>query len=392
MHILVCNAGSTSLKFKLFRFPEKTVLCSAKAERVRSRDAIYHYRCESRGIALREEGLDIPDYTAGIRRFLADLTDPERGVLSRVEEIGAVGFKTVLARDFYGVHLLTDEVLAGMEAYYPVAPGHNGPYLECIRDFRAILPGVPLVGVFETAFHRTIPEERRVYSIPWEWTERYGIRRMGYHGASHAYVAEQTGGKGRVISCHLGGSCSLCAILDGKSVDNSFGFSLQAGVPHSNRCGEIDAFLIRYLIGQGIPAEEVFDGLSTRGGLLGVSGVSGDLRQVMEAADAGNARAKLAVDIFVCEIVRICGAYCAELGGLDQLVFTAGIGENNPVIRSRVCEKLAFLGVRLDPAANEKNAPVISSPDSAVTVRVIPADEETGVASKTWALLCGERA
>jgi len=387
MKILVCNAGSTSLKFQLFDMPEGHVLSKGKVERVGRKDAIYWYSNADRQVSLHEENLDIPDYTAGIRRYLDDLLSPEHGALSSLEELGAVGFKTVLAKDFYGVHLLTPEVLAGMQAYMCVAPAHNGPYLQAIENFRQLLPNHPLVGVFETAFHQTIPEERRIYSIPWEWTEKYGIRRMGYHGASHSYIAEQTGRTGRVISCHLGGSCSLCAILDGKSMDNSFGFSLQAGIPHSNRVGEMDSFIIKFLMDQGLSAEEVFTGLCKQGGLLGVSGVSNDLRQVMEAAEAGHARSQLAVDIFVTEIQRTIGMYFVELGGLDQLVFTAGIGENNSKIRAAVCSRLSALGVILDEKKNAENAPVISVASSPVTVRVIPANEELGVASKTYELL-----
>ena len=220
MKILICNAGSTSLKFKLWDMPALTVLAEGKVERVGSDSAIFHYQCGD--CAIDESGLSIPDYTAGIRRFLDALSSCEGGAVEALTEIEAVGFKAVLAKGFYGVHFLTEEVLEGMRAYMSVAPAHNAPYLEAIVVFEKLLPGAPRVGVFETAFHRTIPMERRVFPVPYEWYERYGVMRMGYHGASHGYIAQKLAGRRRVISCHLGGSASLCAILDGKSVDNSF--------------------------------------------------------------------------------------------------------------------------------------------------------------------------
>ena len=256
------------------------------------------------------------------------------------------------------------------------------------------MPGARLVGVFETAFHTTIPPERTLYSLPYEWYERYGIKRMGYHGASHSYVADtlksRYGSTGRSVSCHLGGSCSLCAIEDGRSVDTSFGFSLQTGVMHANRAGDIDSYIVPYLLNEGISMDEILYGLSKNGGLLGVSGVSNDLRMVLAAADEGNERAKLAVDMFVNQIVKYAGAFTAELGGLDNLVFTGGIGENSVAVRERVCSALSFFGLELDSSAN--NAPnsgvrEISSPNSRVRALVIPANEELGIARRSYELI-----
>ena len=275
-----------------------------------------------------------------------------------------------------------------MRDYLFIAPVHNAAYLEAIGQFNNLLPDVPKIGVFETAFHREIPLERALYSIPYEWYEKYGIRKMGYHGASHGYIAQQAAKLGRaerVISCHLGGSCSICAILDGKSVDNSFGFSLQTGVMHANRAGDIDPYIVPFLMSKGMELDDILHGLSKNGGLLGVSGVSNDLREVSAAAADGNARAELAINMFVCSIVRFIGAYYAELGGLDQLVFTGGIGENSDLVRSRVCAQIRHLGVELD---EEKNSGcregTISSAASAVRVSVIPANEELGVARQTY--------
>ena len=386
MKILICNAGSTSLKFKLWDMPGHAALAEGKVERVGSDSAIFHYRKGDHTI--REEGLSIPDYTAGIRRFLGELSDGTHGAVADLAEIDAVGFKTVLSKDHYGVHRIDEAVKAGMRAYFPVAPAHNGPYLEAIGVFERLLPDAPRIGVFETAFHRTIPLERRVFPVPYEWYEKYGVMRMGYHGASHGYVARRLAGRRRIISCHLGGSASLCAILDGKSVDNSFGFSLQMGIPNASRTGDVDAYLIPFLLEQGLTLEEIFDGLGKDGGLKGLSGTSGDLRDIDEAIRAGSDRVKLALDVFVTHILRYIGAYTMELGGLDALAFTGGIGEHYPPLRLRVMEAMAHMGVVPDAAANETVVEgLISAPESKVEVRVIPANEELMVVDAAYSYM-----
>lgn len=391
MKLLVCNAGSTSLKFKLFMMPQAQALAEGKVERVGSLDsAIFHFK-KPDGFKIYREGLSIPTYTEGIQLFLDCLLNPEYGVIQNLKELERVGFKTVLSKGHYGIHELTPDVLAGMEEYMVVAPAHNKPYLEAIRQFQKLTPDAMLVGAFETAFHTTIPLERKLYGIPYEWYETYGIERLGYHGASHSYVAEtlaqQYGSTGKTISCHLGGSGSLCAIDNGKSVDTSFGLSLQVGLIQSNRNGDMDPFIIPFLLKQGMSLEEVTEGLAKRGGLLGISGVSNDLRDIEEAAAVGNERAKLAIDVFCNGIVRYIGAYYAELGGLDHLVFTGGIGEHGCTVRKIVCDQLKHMGILLDPDKNlsySENA-VISTADSPVTIHVIPANEELGVARKTYA-------
>ncbi len=391
MKILVCNAGSTSLKFKLFNMPGDQVLAEGRVERVGSTDsAIFHFR-KPDGFRIDREGLSIPTYTEGIQMFLDCLLDPEYGSLKELKELERIGFKTVLSKNYYGIHELTPEVLQGMEEYLVVAPAHNIPYLEAIRQFQKLTPDAMLVGAFETAFHQTIPLERKVYGIPWEWHEKYGIERMGYHGASHSYVSETLtelyGSTGKTISCHLGGSGSLCAIDEGKSVDTSFGLSLQAGLIQSSRSGDMDPFIIPFLLKEGMELDEILEGLTKHGGLLGISGVSGNLRDVTAAAEQGNERARLAIDVFCNGIVRYIGAYYAELGGLDHLVFTGGIGEHGTNVRRIVCDQLRHMGVLLDPEKNvscTENA-VISVPDSPVKIHVIPANEELGVARKTYA-------
>lgn len=394
MNILVCNVGSTSLKFKLYEMPQETVMAQAYVERVGSADnGIYTYTRWSDHTKVERTQVAVPTYTEGIQLFLDSLLSEETGCLTEIAQIEAIGFKTVLSKGHYGVHRLTEEVLQGMEDYMAVAPAHNGPYLEAIRVFEKLLPDVERIGSFETAFHQTIPLSESLYAIPYEWYEKYGIRRLGYHGASHGHIAamllSREGEADKVVSCHLGGSCSLCAIDNGKSLNNSFGFSLQAGVFHNSRVGDMDAYIIPFLLKEGMSIDEITHGLEKNSGLLGISGVSNDLRLVEEAAAGGHERAALAVEMFINSLVSHIGAYTAQLGGLKQLVFTGGIGENSVSVRRRVCERLAFLGVKLSPERNEsaQKDKVISADDSRVKVHVIPANEELGIARNVFQLV-----
>ena len=384
MKILVCNAGSTSLKFKLWEMPERTVLAEGRVERVGSDRAIFRYECGS--VSQRLEPLSIPDYSTGIQRFLDALCGGEAPAVHSLAEIEAIGFKTVLAKGFYGVHELTDEVLDGMRAYLNVAPAHNSCYLEAIAAFRTLLPDVRQVGVFETAFHQTIPLARRIYPIPYEWYEKYGVMKMGYHGASHGYIARKLSDYRRVISCHLGGSGSICAILDGRSMDNSFGFSLQAGIPHASRTGDMDVYIIPFLLDQGLSMEEIFEGLGKNGGLRGISGTGGDMRDIEAAIQDGSERAALAIDVMAESILRYIGAYIVELGGLDALAFTGGIGENSARLRARIIEGLTFMGARIDEQENSdgNGERRISADDSTISIFVIPANEERVVVEETY--------
>lgn len=384
MKILICNAGSTSLKFKLWEMPAYEALAEGHVERVGSRSAIFSYRGGAGSV--REENLDVPDYSAGIQRFLNALSASELRAIENLNEIAAVGYKTVLSRGHYGVHELTEDVLEGMRAYYSVAPAHNGPYLEAISVLSKLLPGARQVGVFETAFHRSIPEERRVFPIPYEWTEKYGIRRMGYHGASHGYIAERLKDYRRVVSCHLGGSASICAILDGKSMDNSFGFSLQMGIPHASRTGDVDVYVVPYLLSQGLSIEEIYEGLGKNGGLKGISGTSGDMRDIEQAISEGSARAMLAMKVLCTHVLRYIGAYAMEIGGLDALAFTGGIGENSARLRRMVLEGMAHMGVEINFGANERGEGErrITADGSSVDAFVIHANEEYMVVRETY--------
>ena len=391
MKVLVCNAGSTSLKFKLYEMPACTVLATGKVERVGScDDAIFGYCNTSTGYRVDAGKMNIPDYAVGINKFLFELTQEKGAVLTDIREIERVGYKSVLSKNHYGVHEIDEAVMQGMRDFLPLAPVHNSAYLKAIETVQAVLPDARHVGVFETAFHRDIPLERKIYGVPYEWYETYGIQRLGYHGASHGYIADCLNAEKKeykAISCHLGGSASICGILNGKSVDTSFGMSLETGLIHANRVGDMDPTMIHFLKQVGLSEEEILQGCQKKGGLLGISGVSNDLRYVLEAADGGNERAKLAVDVFVTGIVHYIGAFFLDLGGLTDLVFTAGIGEHSDRVRDRVCQRLGSIGVKLDAEANQKNAPIISSPDSAVTVRVIPTDEELGIARRTYELV-----
>lgn len=391
MKILVTNAGSTSLKFKLYEMPNATVLAQCHIERVGSTDdATFCYWNKMNGSSIDLKGQCIPDYREGIEKFLAYLTQGETAVLGAISEIERVGYKSVLSKNHYGIHEIDAGVMQGMRDFLALAPVHNSAYLNAIETVQAALPQARHVGVFETAFHQTIPLERKMYGIPYEWYETYGIQRLGYHGASHGYIADvlnrEVGPNYKAISCHLGGSGSICAILDGKSVDTSFGMSLETGLIHANRVGDMDPTMVFFLKQQGLSDEEIQNGLQKKGGLLGISGVSNDLRYVLDAVEAGDERAELAVAVFVNGIVHYIGAFAMDLGGLEQLVFTAGIGEHSAEIRRRVCEKLAPLGVELDEEKNAADSPVISADHSRVTVRVIPTDEELGIARRCFEL------
>ena len=388
MKILVCNVGSTSLKFKLYDMPDARVLAQCGVERVGSdHDAIFRYENCLTGQKIAFDKADIPNYESGIRRFLDYLTGADMGVISAVTEIERVGYKATLSKGHFGIHELDEEVLQGMEDWLSLAPLHNRAYLDAIAVMRGFLPEARFIGCFETAFHRDIPLERKIYGVPYEWYERYGVQRLGYHGASHGYIADVLNEQGRdykAISCHLGGSCSVCAIENGRSVDTSFGMSLESGLIHANRVGDMDTSMSYFLRSEGMSDEEILQGLQKKGGLLGISGVSNDLRYVIEAAQNGNERAKLALDVFVTGIVHYIGAFAMDLGRLDYLVFTAGIGEHSALLRERVCEKLGLLGVKLDKEKNAQNEEVISAADSAVRVLVIPTNEELGIARRTY--------
>lgn len=395
MFFLVCNVGSTSLKFKLFRMPAEEVFAEAKISAIGAgimSDIYYH---DNSGFDFSCSDRLIGSYTEGINLFLDTFQNSPLNSSVSVCDISCVCFKTVIAKGYYGTHELTDEVLDGMRAYTEVAPAHNRPYLAAIEAFKSILPDAKFIGSFETDFHRSIPDYRRIFGIPYELTQKYGIMKMGFHGASHSYIAETMssvfGLDGKIISCHLGGSSSVCAIENGKSVDCSFGFSPQSGIIQSSRNGDLDSAIIPFLCRQGYSEAEISEEMSENGGLKGISGISGDFKTLTGYALSGNERAKLALDVYCYDIVRQIGSMYFQLGGCDALVFTGGIGENSAYLRSLICEKLEFLGMESDPYYNEVQGicGLISRPYSKIKLYVIPANEELMVARKSYRCLLG---
>ncbi len=395
MKILVANIGSTSLKWRLFDF-------SNNLERL-----------------LHKGGFErVTDYPAAIDDCLAQIK--AAGHIAHESDFTAVGFKTVLAKNVTGCVRLDDRVLGAMEAFNGLAPAHNPPYITGIRLFGKRMPGVPLVGLFETAFYQFAPEAMMRYAVPQAWND-IGIRRWGFHGASHKFIAERSAellGRNdvaerarrlyvdglktptnqpglRVISCHLGGSSSITGIRDGAAIGNSLGMSPQSGLPHNNRVGDLDSEAIPYAVKTlGITIEEAQRQLTKESGLKGLSGVSNDIRDITTAAEQGNAQAKLALDVFVASARHWIGGYFFELGGADAIVFTAGIGENRTEIRAAICADLEGLGIELDSALNASTRAtetVISKTGSRVKIMVIPTNEELVVARETKRLLENSR-
>lgn len=385
MKILVANLGSTSFKYRLFDMDGERQLARGGTERIGSPESRSFVEINGK----RHEMVSaVPDHAVAVRRCLDQLTDPEYGCLKDAGEVAAIGFKAVHGGAFSGVQRVTLEVLSAMEAMNDVAPAHNPPYIAAMRLLTEKLPEIPLVAAFETGFHQTVADRLRYYAVPYDWAEKHHIKRWGFHGASHRYiagrVAELLGRKDlRIISCHLGGSNSLCAIRDGQSVANSLGMSPQSGLLHNNRVGDFDPFALPVLMKEtGKSLAEILKELDSKSGLLGLSGVSGDVRDVENAAAQGNARARLALEVFVTSIRHFLGAYLVELGGADVIVFTGGIGENSVGIRSAVCAGLEGFGIVLDSAANAvaKGECSIGAPDSRTQIWVIPTNEELVVA------------
>jgi acetate kinase len=391
MKILVANLGSTSFKYRLFDMAEGVQLARGGIERIGSPES----RCVVEiGGQRQEKTLRVPDHAEAVHQCLAQLTDPQTGCLKDAAEVSAIAFKAVHGGRFSGVQRVTRELLAAMEEMNDVAPAHNPAYISAMRLLNEKLPDIPLVAAFETDFHRTIPDGNRHFAVPYEWAEKALVRRFGFHGASHRYIAQRTAellGPGlRIISCHLGGSSSLCAIRDGKSVATSMGYSAQSGLPQNNRVGDFDPFALPTVMKHtGKSLTEVLAILASQGGLLGLSGVSGDLRDIDEAAAAGNARAKLALDVYASNVRHYLGAYLVELGGADVIVFTGGIGENRPGFRAMVCRDLEELGIVLDPEANQsaKGEARVSTARSRVQIWTIPTNEELIVARQAAKLL-----
>lgn len=390
MKILVCNVGSTSLKYQLFSMPEGLVMAKGGAERVGTPRSEFYRTDPIRG-EKTAESKPMPSHLEAIG-FMLEALCP--AVIPDHASIDCVAFKVVHARGISGVQYLTDDVLAAMEAFNSVAPAHNPPYLAAIRLFRKVMPSTPLIGAFETAFHQTMPPEAYLYSIPMELSRQHDIRRYGFHGASHEYLSRFAASRlgkehTRIVSCHLGGSGSICAVVDGRSVDTSMGLSLQCGIMHNNRCGDLDPYIIFYLAEEaGMSLDEIKTMLQTESGFLGMSGgLSGDLRDLEQAAKGGNRDAKTAIRSYAYSIRKYVGAYAAAMGGLDAVVFGGGIGTGSALIRRLALADLDVLGIRLDEEKNQAGAEDISQDGSPVRIYLTETNEELVVASKAARLL-----
>ena len=393
MKILICNVGSTSLKYQLFDLSQgERVLASGGAERVGADVSRFYARNRLTGDEISEQSA-FPTHREAIERMLMQLLD---GILAGLDELSCVAFKVVHARGVSGVQYLTEDVLAKMAAFNSVAPAHNPPYIAAIRQFRSLLPNTPLIGAFETGFHQTIPPEASLYAIPIEISRKYDIHRYGFHGASHEFMSTWVADAMerddlKIVSCHLGGSGSICAVQNGISIDTSMGLSLQCGIMNNNRCGDIDPYIIFSLAEEaGMTLAEIKDMLQTKSGFYGMSGgISNDLRDIEQAADDGNDDAANAIAAYAYSIKKYIGSYAAAMGGLDAIVFGGGIGRNSPTVRALSLSGLGFLGIELD---GEKNRHAfggrdISMPDSPVRIFVLDTDEEIIVARKAAALL-----
>jgi len=405
--VLVINCGSSSVKYEAFQTQPEKSLASGLADRVTvngGRQAILIHHSPAGDIRNQAE-MPTPEVALG---YIVDaVTDPAHGVVESLDEIGAVGHRVVHGGEqFSASTVINEEVISAIQQFCELAPLHNPANLEGIHACQKHLPDIPQVAVFDTAFHQTIPRHAFIYGLPYDLYQERGIRRYGFHGTSHRYVAsrateilQQRGTAPqdqRVITCHLGNGCSMTAVRGGKSIDTSLGFTPLEGLLMGTRCGDLDPAIVPYLISEmGLSADQVDDLLNQQSGLLGVSGVSSDMRDVSAAAVEGNERAQLALDIFCYRIKKYIGAYAAALGGLDAVVFTAGIGENDPEVRRRSVAGLGYLGLHINDAANQDvsldGQPVdISSSDSPARILVIPTDEELMIARDTAAIVEGK--
>ena len=393
MNILICNVGSTSLKYQLFDMDDgEKVLCAGGAERVGAAKSLFYHRNTLTGDAIKQE-MVLPTHREAICAMLEQLLC---GCISSLSEISCVGFKVVHAKGVTGVQYLTEEVLRAMADFNSVAPAHNPPYIAAIRQFKNLMPDTPMIGSFETAFHAGMPPEAYLYPIPLELSKEHAIRRYGFHGASLEYLSTWTAKKmGRedlkLVCCHLGGSGSLCAVKNGLSIDTTMGMGLQCGVLQNNRIGDMDPYIIFHLVEEcGMELTEVKTMLQTKSGLYGMSGgVSNDLRDIQEAADKGNVDCQNAVKAYAYGIKKYIGAYTAAMGGVDAVVFGGGIGRNSDSVRAMALEGLACLGIQLDVEKNRNanGGDDISVNGSPVRVFVVDTNEEIIVARKAKHLL-----
>ena len=396
MKVLVINAGSSSLKYQLIDMDGEVLLAKGLCERI-GIDGKFTYKPQIEGKA-KQDAVDyaMHSHVEAIQAVLDALADPVNGVVKSMDEIDAVGHRVVHGGKEFAESCLVDEKsIEGIRKCFPLAPLHNPANILGIEACQKAMPGKPQVAVFDTAFHMTMPAQAYTYAIPYEYYEKDDVRRYGFHGTSHRYVSarvlEKLGNPAhsKIISCHLGNGSSLAAVVDGKSVDTTMGLGPLAGVPMGTRSGDIDATIMEYLMGRyGWDMKEMMNVLNKKSGVLGISGVSSDFRDLAAAAEKGNDRAQLALDKFHYEVKKDIGAYAAAMGGVDAIVFTAGVGENGADDRAAICAGLEYLGVKIDPARNAERADehLISTDDSPVKVYVIATNEELMIARDTKAI------
>ena len=395
MNILVINCGSSSLKYQLINSETEGVLAKGLCERI-GIDGMLTYQPE--GGEKEKSEIAIPTHTEAINAVLAALTNEKSGVIKSLSEVGAVGHRVVHGGEkFTSSCLINDESMKAIEECNDLAPLHNPANLIGIRACQELMPGVPMVAVFDTAFHQTMPDVAYTYGIPYEYYEKYKVRRYGFHGTSHSYVSKRTAeivGKPydqmKIIVCHLGNGASISAVNCGKSVDTSMGLTPLEGLVMGTRSGDLDPAIIDF-VGkkEGLSLDEMNEVLNKKSGMLGISGVSSDGRDLEAAAETGNKRAQLALDVFDYRVIKYIGAYAAAMNGVDAIAFTAGIGENNIKMRKDVCSSLTYLGVKLDEEKNNVRGEerIISADDSKVQVLLVPTNEELAIARETLALV-----
>lgn len=398
MNILVLNCGSSSVKYKLIEIKANKVLAEGGIEKIGLPDAFIKFKFGNEKI---QQDLDINDHVGAIKSILDNLTSKEYGCIKDFKEIDAVGHRVVHGGEKFNKSvLINDEVIAKIKECYGIAPLHNPVNMAGIDAINEVLPEVPQVGVFDTAFHQTMPAKSYMYALPYKYYAEDGVRRYGFHGTSHRYVSQRVceflgvepKGK-RIITCHVGNGGSITAVKDGKSIDTSMGLTPTEGLMMGTRCGDVDPGALIFLMDKhNLSSKDMLNMVNKESGLAGISGVSSDMREITAAAKQGNEKAILSLEMYEQRITKYVGAFAAEMGGVDIIVFTGGVGEHQSSTRANVCKPLRFMGVEIDDAANDANngdEGIISTPNSAVKVVVIPTDEEYMIAKDTEAIIEG---
>lgn len=398
MNILVLNCGSSSVKYKLIEIKANKVLAEGGIEKIGLPDAFIKFKFGNEKI---QQDLDINDHVGAIKSILDNLTSKEYGCIKDFKEIDAVGHRVVHGGEKFNKSvLINDEVIAKIKECYGIAPLHNPVNMAGIDAINEVLPEVPQVGVFDTAFHQTLPAKSYMYALPYKYYAEDGVRRYGFHGTSHRYVSQRVceflgvepKGK-KIITCHVGNGGSITAVKDGKSIDTSMGLTPTEGLMMGTRCGDVDPGALIFLMDKhNLSSKDMLNMVNKESGLAGISGVSSDMREITTAAKQGNEKAILSLEMYEQRITKYVGAFAAEMGGVDIIVFTGGVGEHQSSTRANVCNPLRFMGVEIDDAANDANngdEGIISTPNSAVKVVVIPTDEEYMIAKDTEAIIEG---